>query len=237
MQVSLFVTCLVDQLRPEVGQATLALLEHAGCTVNFNPSQTCCGQPACNAGYEGEAQQVARHTLDVLAGDDPIVVPSGSCAAQLKHYADLFDAEDPDHARAVALAPRVHELSAFLVDQMNYDASGASFEGTLTWHDACHTLRELGVKDQPRHLLGQVAGAKLVEAPECETCCGFGGTFAIKMPEISVAMSDRKLDEIIALGVDSIVSTDISCLMQLGGRLISRGSHIRALHLAEILAP
>ncbi|MAE47155.1 MAG: Fe-S oxidoreductase [Planctomycetes bacterium] len=235
MHLSLFVTCVIDQLCPKVGEATLTLLEQTGCTVDFNPRQTCCGQPACNAGYENEAQQVARHTLDVLEGDNPIVVPSGSCAAQLKHYDQLFPADDPDHERALALAPRIHELSEFLVDHLQYDASRSGFKGILTWHDACHSLRELGIKNQPRQLLAQVPGVELIEASECETCCGFGGTFAIKLPDLSVAMTDRKLDEIETLGVDGIVSTDASCLMQLGSRLANRGSKIRALHLAEIL--
>lgn len=236
MHVSLFVTCLIDQLRPEVGEATVAVLERAGCDVHFDARQTCCGQPACNSGYREDARAVARHTLDVLEGDAPVVVPSGSCAAQLVHLADLFEVGSPDHVRAKALAPRIFELSRFLVDHLGIDHIESSFQGRVTWHDACHGLRELGTRDQPRRLLRGVKGLELVELSNCETCCGFGGTFSVKLPELSVAMADRKLDELEQAGLDAVVSADLSCLMQLKGRLEERGSTVRALHLAEVLA-
>ena len=236
MRVSLFVTCLIDQLRPEVGEATVAVLERAGCEVHFDPRQTCCGQPACNSGYRDDARTVARQALEALEGDDPVVVPSGSCAAQLVHLADLFDAGTAEHARAKALAPRVHELSSFLVDRLGIEAMPSTYRGRVTWHDACHGLRDLGTRDQPRRLLRGIEGVELVEMASCETCCGFGGTFSVKMPELSVAMADRKLDELERAGLDAVVSADLSCLMQLGGRLQERGSSVRTLHLAEVLA-
>jgi L-lactate dehydrogenase complex protein LldE len=236
VRVSLFVTCLIDQLRPEVGEATVAVLERAGCEVHFDPRQTCCGQPACNSGYRDDARTVARQALEALEGDDPVVVPSGSCAAQLVHLADLFEEGTAEHARAKALAPRVHELSSFLVDRMGIDAMPSAYRGRVTWHDACHGLRDLGTRDQPRRLLRAIEGVELVELASCETCCGFGGTFSVTMPELSVAMADRKLDELERAGLDAVVSADLSCLMQLGGRLEERGSSVRTLHLAEVLA-
>ena len=236
MRVSLFVTCLIDQLRPEVGEATVAVLERAGCEVHFDPRQTCCGQPACNSGYREDARAVARQALEALEGDDPVVVPSGSCAAQLVHLADLFEEGSSEHARAKALAPRIHELSSFLVDELGVESLPSGYRGRVTWHDACHGLRDLGTRDQPRRLLRAVEGVDLVEMASCETCCGFGGTFSVKMPELSVAMADRKLDELEQAGLDAVVSADLSCLMQLGGRLQERGSSVRTLHLAEVLA-
>ena len=236
MRVSLFVTCLIDQLRPEVGEATVAVLERAGCEVHFDPRQTCCGQPACNSGYREDARAVARQALEALEGDDPVVVPSGSCAAQLVHLANLFEEGSSEHARAKALAPRVHELSSFLVDELGVESLPSGYRGRVTWHDACHGLRDLGTRDQPRRLLRAVEGVDLVEMASCETCCGFGGTFSVKMPELSVAMADRKLDELEQARLDAVVSADLSCLMQLGGRLQERGSSVRTLHLAEVLA-
>lgn len=236
MRVQLFVTCLIEEVRPEVGLATVEVLERAGCEVHFDRRQTCCGQPACNSGFRADARRVARHTLEVLAGEEPIVVPSGSCAAQLVHLVDLFEPGSSEHAQAKALAPRVHELSSFLVNTLRREDLGASFAGRVTWHDACHGLRELGLKREARRLLARVRGLELVEAPSCEVCCGFGGTFSVKMPELSVAMADRKLVEILALEVDAVVSGDVSCLMHLGGRLAARGARTKVLHLAEVLA-
>jgi L-lactate dehydrogenase complex protein LldE len=167
---------------------------------------------------------------------DALVVPSGSCAAQIRHLPELFEEQDPAHACASDLAARTHELAAFLVDVLGVEDLGARFDGRLTWHDACHGLRELGLFDQPRRLIAKVRGAELVEARTADTCCGFGGTFAVKHPGISVAMLDWKLQAVEELGVDAIVSGDVSCLMQIEGRLARRGSRLRALHLAELLA-
>ena len=237
MRVSLFVSCLVDQLWPAVGTATVEVLRRAGCEVRFDERQTCCGQPAFNTGYRAEARRVAAHLLDQAEedGEAPIVLPSGSCAAMIHHLVELFAGTEREQA-ARRVAERTHELSAFLVRVLGRVDLGARFDGRLTWHDACHGLRDLGVRDEPRALLGAVRGAELVEVRGCDTCCGFGGTFSVKYPEISVAMVDWKLQHVEQAGVDAIVSGDVSCLMQLAGRLQRRGSKVRALHLAEVLA-
>jgi len=236
MRVSLFVTCLVDQLWPSIGEGTVEVLERAGCEVVFDARQTCCGQPAFNAGYRKEAAEVARHFLDVYADVDAIVMPSGSCAAMTHHQAELFPGDAELQARARRVAERTHDLASFLVHVLGKPDLGARFDGRVTWHDACHGLRELGVKQEPRTLLANVAGLELVEAKSCDSCCGFGGTFSVDFAEISVAMVDRKIEELSELGVDAVVSGDASCLMQLGGRLEKLGSPVRALHLAEVLA-
>ncbi len=237
MRVSLFVTCLADQLWPAAAVGAVEVLRRAGCTVEFDERQTCCGQPAFNTGYRDEARALARRLIGIFeaSGADAIVSPSGSCTAMLHHYEQLF--EDAGwRARAAALAERTHELSAFLVHTLRVEDVGASFSGRLTWHDACHGLRDLGIREEPRRLLRHVRGAELVEMANAEACCGFGGTFSVKYPEISVAILDEKVDAIERAGVDAVVSGDASCLMQIGGRLSRRGSPVRAMHLAEILA-
>ncbi len=238
MRVSLFFTCLVDQLWPSVGLAAARVLERAGCQVHFDPRQTCCGQPAFNSGWREEARQVARAMIDVYTADesDAVVLPSGSCTAMFHHLVELFEAGDPWRARAESLARRTHELSAFLVDVLGVTDLGARFEGRITWHDACHGLRDLGIRRQPRELIAKVAGVELVEAAGATSCCGFGGTFSVSYPELSVAMLDAKLEGLEGSGIDAIVSGDVSCLMQIGGRLARRASRIRTLHLAELLA-
>ncbi len=238
MKVSLFVTCLVDQLRPEVGRGAVEVLRRAGCEVDFDPRQTCCGQPAWNSGHHGEARRLATRLLEVY-GDHPadaVVLPSGSCTAMLRHLEEVLDAADPRRPQAVALAARTHELASFLVDVLGVVELGARFEGRLAWHDSCHGLRALGLAEQPRRLLEAVAGAELVEVEGHDTCCGFGGTFAVKHPELSVAMADWKIERLEEAGIDAVVGPDLSCLLQLGGRLERRGSRIRALHLTEVLA-
>jgi L-lactate dehydrogenase complex protein LldE len=239
MRVSLFVTCLADQIWPAAATGAVDVLRAVGCSVAFDERQVCCGQPAFNTGYRPEARRLARRLVEVLESSDAdaIVSPSGSCTAMLHHYEQLFD--DPGwQARARAVAQRTHELSCFLVNHLGVEDVGASFRGRLTWHDACHGLRDLGIKGEPRRLLRRVRGAELVELPlpSAETCCGFGGTFSVKYPEISVAILDEKVDAIERAGVDAVVSGDVSCLMQIGGRLSRRGSAVRALHLAEVLA-
>jgi len=234
-RVSLFTTCLVDQLYPEVGVACVRVLRRAGCEVSYDPDQTCCGQPAFNSGYKDEGLAVARHFLEVFERSeaDAIVVPSGSCTAMIRHLPRWFD--DPgEKERARAVATRTHELSAFLVHELGCVDLGARFDGRVTWHDACHGLRELGLSDEPRRLIRNVAGTELVEMEPGEACCGFGGTFSVKFPEVSVAILDRKLDAL--ADVDAIVSGDVSCLMQIGGRLSRLGSRLRTMHLAELLA-
>jgi len=237
MRVSLFVTCLVDQLWPAAAVGAVDVLRRLGCAVEFDQRQTCCGQPAFNTGYRPAARALARRQIEIFESSavDAIVSPSGSCTAMVRHYDQLFD-DASWRARARAVAERTYELSSFLVNRLGVEDVGASFFGRLTWHDACHGLRDLGIRHEPRRLLRRVTGAELVELPNAEACCGFGGTFAVKYPEISVAMLDEKVDAIERAGVDAVVSGDASCLMQIGGRLSRRGSAVRAMHLAEVLA-
>jgi L-lactate dehydrogenase complex protein LldE len=234
-RVLLFVTCLVDQLRPEVARATVAVLEKAGCTVEFDARQTCCGQPAFNSGFRPEAARVARHFVEVYEGAECVVVPSGSCTAMIHRLPDLFPDDAALHARAERVARCTHELSSFLVRELGLGDLGARFSGRVAWHHACHGLRELGLR-APRTLLDHVRGLELVEPPLSDACCGFGGTFSASYPELSTAMLDPKLDRLEEARVDAVTALDASCLMQIGTRLARRGSKIRALHLAEILA-
>lgn len=238
MRVGLFVTCLVDQLWPSVGTATVEVLRAAGCEVVFDERQTCCGQPALNTGYRQEARQLARRFIEIFESNevDAVVSPSGSCTAMVHHFGELFRDDADLSARAARLAERTYELSAFLVEVVKRDDLGASFNGRVTWHDACHGLRDLGIHGQPRKLLRAVRNAEFVDLSSSESCCGFGGTFSVKYPEISVAIVDQKIDAIEAANVRAVVSGDASCLMQLGGRLSRRGSSVQVMHLAELLA-
>ncbi len=227
-RVSIFVTCLVDQVFPRVGLAMTEVLERAGCQVEFREAQTCCGQPAFNSGFQDEARQVARHFLKVFEGAEYIVVPSGSCAAMISHhYADLFE----QHGES-----RVWEFSQFLTDVLKLEDVGARLDCVAAYHDSCHALRELGIRDAPRRLLSNVRGLRLVEMEAAQECCGFGGTFSVKFPEISGAMARTKIDSLLRTGADTLVSIDSSCLMQLQGALSRAGSNIKTLHLAEVLA-
>jgi L-lactate dehydrogenase complex protein LldE len=235
-RVALFATCLGDQLWPEVVEATATVLQRAGCTVTFDPAQTCCGQPAFNSGFQSEARSVARHFLDVFERADAIVAPSGSCTAMVHRYPQLF-ADDPAlQARAEAVAHKTFELAAFLVRELRVTDVGARFPHRVAWHDACHGLRELGLRDEPRALLRAVQGLELVELATGETCCGFGGTFAVKFPELSTAMLEHRLRGLDGKRADVLSAVDSSCLMQIRGRLQRTGSDVRVLHLAEILA-
>ena len=238
MKVSLFVTCLVDQLWSSVGTSSVEVLRRAGCEVEFDDRQTCCGQPAFNTGYRDEARQVAKKFIEVFEQSkaDAIVSPSGSCTAMVHHFPELFNEEPHWVERAHAIAAKTYELSSFLVRVLKIEDVGASWQGRLTWHDACHGLRDLGIKSEPRRLIQNVRGAELVEIENAESCCGFGGTFSVKYPEISVAILDQKIEAIERAGVDAVISGDASCLMQIGGRLSRKGSSIRVMHLAELLA-
>lgn len=238
IKVGLFVTCLVDQLWSSVGTSTVEVLRRAGCEVEFDERQTCCGQPAFNTGYRTEARQVARRFIELCEESDAefIVSPSGSCTAMVHHYERLFSDDDGWRARAHAVAARTFELSSFLVRELKLTDVGARFKGKVTWHDACHGLRELGVRNEPRTLIHHVRETEFVELENADACCGFGGTFSVKYPEISAAILDQKIEAIERAGVDAVVSGDASCLMQIGGRLSRIGSKARVMHLAELLA-
>ena len=229
MRVSLFVTCVVDQLFPNVGMAMADVLERSGCTVEFPGGQTCCGQPAFNSGYHDEARDVARHFLDVFRDAEYIVVPSGSCTAMIKHHL-------PEILPNSTLGPRIWEFSKFLTDVVKVEDVGARFEHTVTYHDSCHALRELKIKESPRRLLSNVRGLTLKEMDAAEECCGFGGTFSVKFAGVSGGMARTKIESIERTGADTVVSIDSSCLMQLQGALSRAASPIRTMHLAEVLA-
>lgn len=234
---SLFVTCIVDTIYPEIGEAAVAVLERAGVEVRFPADQTCCGQPAFNSGHWDEARALAGRNIEVLRGQGDIVCPSGSCASMLRHfYAELFEGHPAMKAAAHELASRSYELTEYLVDVLGVTDTGAIFPRTLTVHDACHGLRGLGIKQQPRALLSNIEGAELRELPGAEECCGFGGLFAVKLPRISTAMLQRKVDQIESTGADVVVTCDASCMTQINGRLSRQGSHCRAMHIAQVLA-
>jgi L-lactate dehydrogenase complex protein LldE len=234
--VALFVTCLVDLFRPSVGFAAVKLLERAGCRVDV-PRQTCCGQPAYNQGDRADAVLIARQTIAAFAGYDYVVAPSGSCAGMLKkHYPLLFDEGSSDGAAARDLAARTFELISFLTDVRGVEAVEASLPVRATYHDACSGLRELGIKQQPRRLLASVHGLQLAELPDAEVCCGFGGTFCVKYPEISTKMVSDKAADIEATGAELVLAGDLGCLMNMAGRLKRQGSRVEARHVAEVLA-
>ena len=236
-RVALFVTCLVDLFRPAVGFAAVRLLEAAGCRVEVPRGQTCCGQPAYNQGARADTVAIARRTIAALAGYDYVVVPSGSCAGMLKkHYPELFAPGSPDAGRADELAARTFELTAFLVDVLGVETVKAELPVRAAYHDSCSSLRELGVRRQPRRLLASVDGLELADLPEAEVCCGFGGTFCVKYPEISTKMVDDKLRAIEATGAALVLAADLGCLMNIAGRLKRTGSTIEARHVAEVLA-
>lgn len=240
MKVGLFVTCLVDLMRPRIGFAVLKLLEQAGCEVIVPATQTCCGQPGYNSGDRASALALARKVLAEFSECDYVVAPSGSCAGMIRtHYPDLFR-DQPELARANALCAVTYELTEFLVDVMRFRSSAAMSKSsliTITYHDSCSGFRELGVKAQPRALLAQINGLVLKEMEECEACCGFGGTFAVKYGEISTHIADRKCENIAKSGADAVVLGDLGCMLNIEGRLRRRGDEkTQVLHVAEVLA-
>src|SRR5450755_4496103 len=236
-RVSIFVTCIVDQLFPTVGLAMADVLERLGYRVDFPEDQTCCGQPAFNTGYREEACQVARHFLKVFRSSEYVVVPSGSCTSMIAHhFHDLFPNKPESLAAAEALTPRVWEFSQFLLEVARVDDVGARFEDVVTYHDSCHALREFGIRNGPRRLLANVRGLELREMDAAEECCGFGGTFSVKFPGISGGMAGTKIDSIVRTGAKTVVSVDSSCLMQIQGALSRAELPVRTMHLAEVLA-
>jgi L-lactate dehydrogenase complex protein LldE len=238
MRLALYVTCLVDLMRPSVGFASLRLLESAGCEVVVPEGQTCCGQPAWSAGNRALAADLAKKAITELEGYDYVVIPSGSCTDQIRNvYPQLF-ADDPEWGpRAQALAERAYELTQFLVDVLKFSKPLVGFDGSVTYHDSCKGLRGLGIKQQPRELLLKVAGLSLKEMPDCEECCGFGGAFSVRFGEVSTQIVDRKCESIAKVSADAVVGGDLGCLINIEGRLRRRGDlETRVLHIAEVLA-
>jgi L-lactate dehydrogenase complex protein LldE len=235
--VGLFVTCLVDLFRPSIGFAAIKLIEAAGCRVEVPSAQTCCGQPAYNSGDRKDTRAIARQVIAAFEAFDYVVAPSGSCAGMLKaHYPELF-ADDPAWKdRAAAFSAKVHELISFLVDVRGMKTVDAAFAGSVTYHDSCSGLRELGVRNQPRRLLKSVDGLKLVELKDADICCGFGGTFCVKYPEISNAIVERKAEAVAASGAGTLLAGDLGCLMNMAGKLQREGRAVQTRHVAEVLA-
>jgi L-lactate dehydrogenase complex protein LldE len=237
MRVALFVTCLVDLFRPTIGFAAVKLLEAAGCTVEVPRAQTCCGQPAYNSGDRATAMAIARQVLDAFEGYDHVIAPSGSCAGMLRrHYPQVFADEPAVLPRVQQLAARSWELVSFLVDICGMQAVRARWERRVTYHDACSGLRELGIKDQPRRLLASVDGLTLRELPGAETCCGFGGMFCVKYPDISDKMVSDKQADIVKTGAEAVLAGDLGCLLNIAGKIHRNGARLEVRHVAEVLA-
>lgn len=235
-QVQLFIPCFVDQLYPQTGLNMVKVLERLGCQVHYNPKQTCCGQPAFNAGYWDDAKAVAHKFLNDFDKEFFIVAPSGSCTGYVRNYYEkLFEGTKDEH-NSKRVRTYLYEFTEFLVDVLKVEDLGAVFDGKVTYHDACGALRECGIKQQPRKLLSHVKGLELVEMKECETCCGFGGTFAIKFESISIGMAQTKVQSALDTGAEYMISTDVSCMMHVQGYIEKNKLPIRSLHIADVLA-
>lgn len=235
-KIDLFIPCFMDQLYPDTAFNTVKVLEKAGCEVHYNTNQTCCGQPAFNAGYQTEARAVCEKFIKDFSGAEIIVTPSASCAGFIKNYYNKLFRESVYQRDINVLTQSVYELSDFLVNELNVVDLGAAFDATVTYHDSCAGLREYGIKKEPRQLLENVRGLKLVEMKDVETCCGFGGTFAVKFESISLAMGDQKTINIENTNAEYVVSTDVSCLMHINGVMENKGRKVKSLHLADVLA-
>ncbi len=236
MNVQLFIPCFVDQLYPDTAFNMIKVLEKTGCSVTYNTSQTCCGQPAFNAGFWDEAKSVCTKFIKDFKGSDYIVTPSASCAGFVRnYYTKLFDNSSLHH-EVVNLGKRIYEFSEFMVKILQIENVGAILKGKATYHDSCEGLRECRIKTEPRKLLSLVKGLEITEMNDVETCCGFGGTFAVKFEAISVAMGEQKVDNALATGADYLISTDHSCLMHLGGYIKHKGYKLQTMHLADVLA-
>jgi L-lactate dehydrogenase complex protein LldE len=235
-RVGLFVTCLVDLIRPSVGFAAVKLLEDAGCSVEV-PPQTCCGQPAFNSGDRRTTRAIAEQVIENFASYDYVVAPSGSCAGMLKaHYPELFEGDPNWRGRADAFAAKTYELVSFLTDVLHVEHVNAHFNGSVTYHDSCSGLRELGIHAQPRRLLGTVQGLTLTEMRDSDVCCGFGGTFCVKYPDISNAIVGKKVANVAGAGAQTLLAGDLGCLMNMAGKLQREGKAIDVRHVAEVLA-
>lgn len=235
MKVALFVTCLVDMFWPNVGKATVELLEHLGCEVEFPESQVCCGQPAYNSGYVAEAREAAKNMIRAFEHAEYVVTPSGSCASMFAEYPQLFAGDGHWGERARALAKKTYELTRFIVEVKNVTDVGARLSGTGTYHSSCHMSRLLGVQDPPFILLEQVEGLKMESLSNSENCCGFGGTFSVKMGPISEQMVDEKVNSVLKTGADYLIGADCGCLMNIGGRMERLGKTVKVMHIAEVL--
>ena len=235
-KVQLFIPCFVDQLYPQTGMNMAAVLKKLGCEVHYNPRQTCCGQPAFNAGYWDDARAVAQKFLNDFDEEFFIVAPSGSCTGYVRNYYEKLFENSSDHNRSNTVKNFLYEFTEFLVDVLKVEDVGASFEGKATYHDACGALRECGIKSQPRKLLRNVKGLELVEMAESETCCGFGGTFAVKFEPISIGMAQTKVQSALATGAEYMITTDVSCMMHVQGYIDKHGLTLKNLHIADVLA-
>lgn len=236
MKVQLFIPCFVDQLYPDTAFNMIKVLEKAGCEVHYNPAQTCCGQPAFNAGFWDDAREVCTKFLRDFQPGIPIVAPSASCVGFVRnYYTRLFD-NSSLHNEVKAIGQNIFELSDFLVNQLDVTNFGATLNGKATYHDSCAGLRECRIKNEPRTLLTQVSGLELVELNDVETCCGFGGTFAVKFEPISVAMGEQKVENALATGAQYLISTDLSCLMHLQGYIDKKKYNLKTMHIADVLA-
>jgi L-lactate dehydrogenase complex protein LldE len=236
MKVSLFITCVADQLFPEVGESVVRVLERCGCTVDFPKAQVCCGQPAFNAGHIDDARRAARALLTCFEESDYVISPSGSCCGMIRHHFEhLFANDGHDRARAHKLAEKTYEFSQFMVNKLNVIDVGASFPHRVTYHPSCHAMRLLGVGEEPLKLIRAVRDIEFAELPRAEDCCGFGGTFSVKLSRISGAIVDEKVDHVVETGARYVVGTDMGCLMNIEGRMQARNIDVRAMHLAQLL--
>ena len=235
--VTLFIQCLVDGIYPEVGEAVVSIFRKLGIELTCPTQQTCCGQPAFNAGYQGEARVAARRFIEIFESADVIVCPSGSCVTMVRHhYTQLFEGDAVWLQRAQQVAAKTFELTEYLVDVLKVTDLGAHFDGVVTYHDSCHLLRNLRIKAQPRQLLSGIAGLEFVEMDASDRCCGFGGSFSFKYADISAAMAQDKVRNIIASGADTVVGCDMGCLMNIQGLINRKGADIRVMHIAQLLA-
>jgi L-lactate dehydrogenase complex protein LldE len=236
MNIQLFIPCFVDQIYPQTGMNMVKVLEKLGCKVSFNPKQTCCGQPAFNAGYWDEARAVGKKFVNDMNGEDYIVAPSGSCTGYVRNYYDKLFENSPEHNLSNKVRKRMYEFTEFVTEVLKVDDIGASLEGKATYHDACGALRECGIKSAPRKLLNKVKGLELVEMKESETCCGFGGTFAVKFEPISIGMAQTKVASALETGAQYMISTDVSCMMHIQGYIDKNNFPIKTIHIADVLA-
>jgi L-lactate dehydrogenase complex protein LldE len=235
MKVSLFATCLVDMLQSNVGKATVEILERLGCVIDFPESQVCCGQPAYNSGYTKASQEAMKRMIDTFEDAEYVVSPSGSCAYMFHEYPNIFKGDSVWEQKAQKLAAKTYELTQFIVDVLKVEDVGAKFEGRVTYHTSCHMTRLLGVKDAPLTLLKNVKGLTFTELPGKEQCCGFGGTFSVKMAQISEQMVDEKVRHVEETGAEYLIGADSGCLMNIGGRIDRKEKPIKVLHIAEVL--